>query len=289
MRSARFCPALEGPLASLRALTGVLPFLSDGSEPGDDVFLAKLRLALQLARFSWQALESDGVLRQEVRTVLQRIREEQHPHLDHFSTLEPSRPLHEYELRPVADEIAQSIHVAFHYIGYYHHGLHLGLFPSSQQSSGWPLTLLTFSELDMVSARRLLPADVEASEVAVLSRVYASPKAPPNAFSYSFRRSVPLLREQHPRLQLIMTYLNPNVGFTGASYRASNWNFLAADSHLTYPYLDDQYVTTRELIRRFGTGEKTELMRNLGGRLTWSQLPLEPLQLFSYRLQRGRR
>jgi hypothetical protein len=81
---------------------------------------------------------------------------------------------------------------------------------------------------------------------------------------------------------IVVTYVNPNVGFSGASYRASNWSLFAYEAQLGYTYLDGIYTTRRQLKNKFGTDDHGILSTLLGDRYTVSQWPLEPLMLFAY-------
>jgi hypothetical protein len=53
------------------------------------------------------------------------------------------------------------------------------------------------------------------------------------------------LRARGRAPRLLLTYRNPNVGFTGASYRAGNWILWARERGTRYSYLDRQYITDR--------------------------------------------
>jgi len=115
----------------------------------------------------------------------------------------------------------------------------------------------------------------------VLSRVLSIDSAPRNAFSFTFARVLPALLELRPGLDLILTYVNPNLGFTGASYLAANWTLFAKEQ-THYAYLDGAHITMRELSRRFGGTEYAALCRQLGSRLSLSVQPLSPLLIFAY-------
>ena len=78
----------------------------------------------------------------------------------------------------------------------------------------------------------------------------------------------------------MLTYVNPNMGFTGSSYRASGWCLLGTEPGTSYRYLDHRYVTDRRLVAAYGTCQDTALRRLLGGRYTRSIMPLEPLLVF---------
>lgn len=269
---------------TVRAMRRALPDIRELARHEDDVFLAELRLALQLPRFSEPELSVRQTVLQEIRRVLDRVRGDQQavrrwqPLPRSAQTLERGA----YEVRPVADEIACAIHRHLHYIGSAREGVHFGLFERTSGLVSVPLSLLTFSEFDLAFLEPSLPVGVDAHSVSVLSRVYSFSEAPANAFSHTFSKALPLLQDAVSDVKLIVTYVNPNVGFTGSSYLASNWLPFAQEANIRYEYLDSDYVTRRELDKRFGTTDFEELRRLLGSRITTSKLPLWPLRLFAY-------
>jgi hypothetical protein len=58
-----------------------------------------------------------------------------------------------------------------------------------------------------------------------------------------------------------VTYVNPNMGFTGSSYRASGWHLLGTEPGTTYRYLDERYITDRALSAAFPAGPPTRRPR----------------------------
>jgi hypothetical protein len=91
-----------------------------------------------------------------------------------------------------------------------------------------------------------------------VARVFSCPTAPANAVSYLLARvRASLAREG--RADLLTTVVDPNLGFTGASYRAANWQRWIAIQPRPYLYLDRRYVTPRQLRERFGSSNLVEL------------------------------
>jgi hypothetical protein len=116
----------------------------------------------------------------------------------------------------------------------------------------------------------------------VLSRVFAFPHVPPNAISTLLSR---IARKQKLLgVDLLLTYVNPNVGFTGASYRASNWTLIGGEPIHAYCYVDERYITNRELDRKFGSHDPARLSYLLGPRFASSVMVLSPLLVFARRL-----
>jgi hypothetical protein len=61
-----------------------------------------------------------------------------------------------------------------------------------------------------------------------------------------------------------VTYVNPNMMFTGSSYRASGWQQIGTEPGTRYRYLADRYTTDRELARQFGAHDDETYQRLLG-------------------------
>ncbi len=120
----------------------------------------------------------------------------------------------------------------------------------------------------------------------MLSRVFAFDWAPPNAITFLVRRATVVARERHPTARMILTYVNPNLGFSGASYRAGNWSLIAREHGTRYAYLDGEYVTDRHLAVTFGTSEPTHLLDRIGDRFAVSRMPLAPLNVYALALER---
>src|SRR5579864_3508232 len=77
-----------------------------------------------------------------------------------------------------------------------------------------------------------------------------------------------------------LTYVNPNMGFTGSSYRASGWTQIGMEPGTTYRYIDDRYITDRELAAMMGKHDDKTYRHMLGPRFAVSIMPLEPLLVF---------
>ena len=248
------------------------------SLPGDDQLLLRLRLALSAPRFETSTWRPDGgPLADEGRQILARIRRDQGPFAA-WRCAEPSE-LTSLTLEEVEPSTANAINTRFHYIGTERTGYHLGLFNRGSRNA--PLTSLTFSELDLPHVRRLLDDVLPGGSAIVLSRAYSFRSAPKNAFSYALARAVPRLQAIWRELDLIVSYVNPNVGFTGSSYRASGWEQIAEEVGTTYFYANGSYVTRRELLRRYGSTDLTELSKITRQDIEVSRVPLMPLKLFA--------
>lgn len=163
--------------------------------------------------------------------------------------------------------------------------LTIGAFDRDERATAMPHALFTFSKFDLTHVAGVLQSTgVATHEVLVLSRVYVSPFAPRNLISRCLRLLPAMLRAHAPSTRLIVSYINPNLGFTGASLRGANWRLLCHEERKHYLYWNGDYLTDREAQRRFGTSDYHALKsQNLG--IERSRVgDLQPLQLFAYPL-----
>lgn len=91
-----------------------------------------------------------------------------------------------------------------------------------------------------------------------VARVFSCSTAPANAVSYLLARVRASVARQNAA-DLLTTAVDPNLGFTGASYRAANWQRWISVLPRPYLYLDRRYVSPRQLHERFGTANLDEL------------------------------
>jgi hypothetical protein len=124
----------------------------------------------------------------------------------------------------------------------------------------------------------LLGRGREPRTAAVLSRVFAFPGMPRNSLSFLLARTAEAMRAQG--VTDLVTYVNPNMGFTGVSYAASGWTRLGDEPGTTYRYLDGRYITDRELAARYGPSSDEDRRSQLGPRFAVSVMPLRPLDVF---------
>jgi hypothetical protein len=86
---------------------------------------------------------------------------------------------------------------------------------------------------------------------------------------------------------MLLTYINPNLAFTGSSLKASNWVFFGYEKGTRYAYLNKEYITDRELVRYYGTANPSLLQTELQDRFEVSRVNLDPLQLYAYFIDKG--
>jgi hypothetical protein len=144
-----------------------------------------------------------------------------------------------------------------------------------------PVTLCTTSPLQWkcvashIYARFAVPQE----RIWDVARVYSSDAAPVNAISYLLARVRARFRREG-RADLLVTAVDPNVGFTGCSYRAANWQHWMSVKARPYLYFDGQYISPRQLRERFGTSNITELQARYPRRLELSRVPLLDSMIF---------
>ena len=114
--------------------------------------------------------------------------------------------------------------------------------------------------------------------------MYTARWSPQNTLSYVMAKAIRLLRSEATCPQILLTYVNPNVGFDGASYRAANWTLYGLERGTRYAYLDSVYVTDRELTAQFGTSDAGMLTELLGDHIAFSIMNLRPLEMYGYAL-----
>lgn len=180
----------------------------------------------------------------------------------------------------VTSERAQEVMEKFHYLRSPRtDGRLYGL----STDNGRLVALCVTSPLDVEGLRDLLSSRGRPTVSArVLSRVFAFEGAPNNSISYMLSRVGS--EERRFGVTDLLTYVNPNMGFTGSSYRASGWDLLGIEPGTKYRYIDNRYVTDRELAPRFGRHNDEEYFRILGSRFAVSIMPLQPLQVFHTQL-----
>jgi hypothetical protein len=178
--------------------------------------------------------------------------------------------------------VARPILERFHYLrSFREDSRHFGLFGCDPDD---PVALASTSANDVnVLVRIALRNGVMAEQSRVVSRVFAFPAAPPNAISMLLGRVGRF--ERQADVQMLLTYVNPNLGFNGGSYRASNWTLAGEEPGTAYDYVGGTYVTGRALQHRYGTTDPVRLGQLLGPRYARSYMPLLPLWVFAIELR----
>lgn len=174
----------------------------------------------------------------------------------------------------VKPEVGLLIQEKLHYIGCVRADtqFHFGLF---REGGRYPIAYAAFSKLDRNYLGNALPEEVDRSGVLVLTRLYGVNNAPRNTLSSLIGLCIHHFQHNFGQLGFtaIITTVNPNVFFTGAVFKASNFS-----PYISVPfqplYYKGKYLTRRECRRHFGTEDIDALIEEYG--VKFSQLKTRP-------------
>lgn len=113
-----------------------------------------------------------------------------------------------------------------------------------------------------------------------VSRVYSVDGAPANAISFLLSKVRVCFRRNFPAADLLVTVVDPNLGFTGTSYRASNWQQWMTVGARPYLYEYGRYVTPRQLRERYNTASLIKLQTRFPHRFQQSKVRLLDSMVF---------
>jgi hypothetical protein len=152
-----------------------------------------------------------------------------------------------------------------------------------------PVTLCSLSALQWKCVRNQIRSQfaISPSRVWEVSRVYSADSAPRNAISSLLSRVRRYLRRSRPSVDLLVTAVDLNLGFTGSSYRAANWQQWMAVKARPYLYDNGYYVTPRQLRERFGSSSLIELQAKYPGRFQQSRVTLLDSMIYCSNLNGG--
>jgi hypothetical protein len=126
---------------------------------------------------------------------------------------------------------------------------------------------------------------ISRDQVRDVSRVYSCDSAPPNAISYLLARLRAALKQTEPDVKLLTTAVDRNLGFSGSSYRAANWQHWITVQPRPYLYHNSVYVSPRQLREEFGTSALAELQESRPGeRFEQSRVRLKESLIFGWRV-----
>jgi hypothetical protein len=139
-----------------------------------------------------------------------------------------------------------------------------------------PVSLCSVSRLEWKCVSNQLQAqfDIRPGGAWDVSRVYSVDGAPANAISLLLSKVRVYFRRNFPSADLLVTAVDPNLGFTGSSYRASNWQQWMTVKARPYLYENGLHVTPRQLRERFGTASLPQLEAGYPGRFQQSKVRL---------------
>lgn len=128
---------------------------------------------------------------------------------------------------------------------------------------GLPVSLCSVSPLEWKRVRNRLSTQFRVAPERIwdVSRTFSIDGAPRNASSFLLARVRSELSRSGLSIDLLATAVDPNLGFTGSSYRAANWRqWLTVEAR---PYLYDtcRYISPRQLRREYGTADLVTLRK----------------------------
>jgi hypothetical protein len=152
-----------------------------------------------------------------------------------------------------------------------------------------PVTLCSLSALQWKCVRNQIRSQFAISPERVweVSRVYSVDSAPRNAISFLLSKVRRFLRRSMPSVDLLVTAVDVNLGFTGSSYRAANWQQWMTVKARPYLYDNGYYVTPRQLRERFGSSRLIELQAKYPGRFQQSRVTLLDSMIYCASLNGG--
>ena len=139
-----------------------------------------------------------------------------------------------------------------------------------------PVSLCSVSRLEWKRVSNQLQAQfaIRPGGAWDVSRVYSVDGAPANAISLLLSKVRIYFRRSFPAADLLVTAVDPNLGFTGSSYRASNWQQWMTVKARPYLYEYDRHVTPRQLRERYDTASLIELEVRFPDRFQQSKVRL---------------
>jgi hypothetical protein len=139
-----------------------------------------------------------------------------------------------------------------------------------------PVSLCSVSPLEwkQVVSRISAQFAIPGGRVWEISRVYSVDGAPRNVISTLLSRVRTYLRHNMSNVDLLVTVVDANLGFTGSSYRASNWQQWMTVRARPYLYEYGRHVTPRQLRERYDTAILSELQAKFPDRFQQSKVRL---------------
>jgi hypothetical protein len=145
-----------------------------------------------------------------------------------------------------------------------------------------PVSLCSLSPLVWKRLANRISAQfaIRVGQVWEVSRMYSVDGSPQNAISSLLSKVRTYLRRNVPSVDLLVTTVDPNLGFTGCSYRAANWQEWITVKARPYFYEDCQYISPRQLRERYGTSSLIKLRAQHPGRFEQSRAKLLDSMIF---------
>ncbi|WP_432950223.1 hypothetical protein ACQPXM_18525 [Kribbella sp. CA-253562] len=150
-----------------------------------------------------------------------------------------------------------------------------------------PVTLCSVSPMDWVLVGKQLSRQfgVPVERMWDVSRVYSFDVAPVNAISSLLKGVRNELRRSEPTAELLTTVVDQNLGFTGSSYRAANWQYWMSVRPRPYLYVDGMAISPRQLKLRYGTQNLAEVRLRYGVLAEQSRATLADSMIYCCRVR----
>jgi hypothetical protein len=150
-----------------------------------------------------------------------------------------------------------------------------------------PVCLVSISRLEWARVKDEISAQFDVSPEAIweISRMYSIDGAPANVISCLLAKLRAHLRRREESIDLLTTAVDPNLGFTGASYKAANWQQWMTVVARPYMYEWSAYVTPRQLREWYGTSNLYVLRAQYPRRFEQSRARLLDSLIFCCRIK----
>lgn len=230
---------------------------------------------LHLPQFSFEHLNNKLFLHNEVVDIAQQIKLQQHGFEDwaNRQTIDSFKTA-DFRTTLVSEQIAQDLLVRFHYLRSAHAGESIGIY---RKSDAIPTALVTMSPMNVTVLQQYVPGN-EMNDARLLSRMFAFEWAPRNSISYLLGQVTRWMKLHHPHVHTFLTFVNPNVEFTGSSYRASNWG-LVGSYPAQYRYFEGKYISARMFY-----GLRQNALSSV--QVSFAQYDLQPLEVWAYYIRK---
>jgi hypothetical protein len=240
------------------------------------------QLSLHLPRLSVDALNDPHIVAEEAGRQAARLDSLRRPWLDHvpLAAVEDDEDVRLCAVEPVEEEIARPILERFHYLlSFRSNSTHFGM--RLRKDDPWPAVLMSVSPFDLCNVAPTLEGlGIPVSGVVVLSRMFAFPSAPRNSLSFMLARIRKVFGTTLRTAPAWITYVNENIGFNGASYRADNWHLIGHEEKVRYLYVGGNYVTDRAARQLYGSGYNDLIGSVQCPEFSQSRHDLRPLSLW---------
>jgi hypothetical protein len=234
------------------------------------------QLLLHLPRFAPDQLVVQNLISREAARLANKLETlrsgfstwAEHPRLEHLDKSE-------LVAQECSDNVADDVYTRFHYIGTLREAIvHLGVYVRDVPNT--PMALASLSEMDITALDKYFPSSAARKTALVVSRVFAFDWAPRNSISFLLGRLAQWVLKYRPEVRVLLTHLNPNLGFNGASYLAANWSPFT-EVPARYLYFGDDYITYRSF---------AVMPARVKATVRASVCKLEPLLVLRYQMNR---